>query len=368
MSNDGKIILYDISEQNNHAIYISVTSIITDGIGLSNYELFLDTKYIPDICSADCKEENVLDDYPYDIAISLSECKFDVKGMIGPRYLGEVVGCYKLYKNMVKKGMKIIAFDLKKIDTLQIGTANEHILFEYICRIKKYNTLIFVIDLADAISKVGEGMLENVKLCQNKFTEYYHREQKNTLNFGYTASYLTSNSHYLNMRFTRDIPIFAPAHYTLFEQVKSHCIVSPHEVIYALNCNESSDETKNYKWNSHIMNCFVYGYVDCNAYGNSDGKMTEIYETYIDKHFNNFTNDTSYNNNTPRYESSLYVIADDGPGIEDFTKCLTKGKQNFTIIILCDEDKETQNVLRVDKHGIPQMIIYRNKNKKLILP
>lgn len=359
-SKDGKQILYDGGTQNDHAddIYISETSIVTSGLML-NHTLFLNVWN--SICPADCMEE---DRSPSSDVVSLSECHFDIKEITKPRYLGEVIGCYRLYKNMKEFGMKIMVIDLANIFALYIGSGHENILFEYICRVKKYDTLIFVHNLTDAISKVGMLGLENVKLCQNRYDEYRSREYTDVPDFGHDKLDLAPNESdqanpYYTFNYANTLDLSA---FVFYMQIRDHCVVSPHEVIYALNHNRFD-----YRWNNRIMNCVVYGEV----YVDSDSMMISMYEKYIDTHFSNFTNDTSYNIHVPRpiyYYPPLYIIVDDGPEIKDFVKCLTKNKNNYTIIILCDGDKEMHNVLRVDKHCIPQIIIYRDKNKKLILP
>lgn len=364
-----KMVLYSGTYNvNADDIYISRMSEIIDGPKLSGYKLWYDTTRIKYICPDNCTEKNTSPNIDPG-AIAISGCKFDIGKITKPRLLGEVLDCYRLYKNMTEFGIRVIVMYLTKIDILRIGTINENILFQYVCRIKEYDTLIFI-DSTSYKSSVTTKLPKNTKLCENTKNLFNHLAL-------ISASGSRNYTHFMNV----DNNYFA-----MHTQVSIYCNVSPYEVFYVFNHNNYDNAITNYKITGDFINFATYYELD-RVKGGHRYKIANIngYK-YIPKYFDNFTNDTSYSIVVPKQsvkidfspddvdvsqhqtdysQLPLYVAIDDGPEIKDFVRCLIMGKKNYTVIILCDEDKSGHIDGHVDKHGVPQMTIYRNKNSIL---
>lgn len=364
----GDNVLYDVYTRNKYGsvILIPYVTYISNNSQLLDFKLWFYTQHIDGMCPENCAEMNTVTHIP-EMSIPISNCTFDIENIKKPCRLGEAIDCYKLYKSMTESGIKIMVLYLTKIDMLQIGTANEHILFEYICRIKEHDTLIFTsdIDADDAIT----SLLKNTKLCKNTVVPFVHVEQE------YDGAF----------------PSYVSLDYSaMHTQVNKHCRVSLHEVIFVFNRNDYDGAMDSYSFDRNMINFAVYSkvYYGSHSYAKYERIFKIVNVMYIPKYFSNFTNETLYYIYTPEQPSvytfmlndppshklallhysrlPLYVIIDDGPETEDFIKCLIRGKKNFTIIILCDGDKSSRDIVRAE-NGIPQMIMYRDKNIKSIL-
>lgn len=349
--NNRQITHVDGKPLSDNTDFVSRTAIISDGPVLSNYQLYHTANKK---CSPDCNKTGVpsrINEYSPDFnGIPLVKCKYDIENMKKPLYLGDAVNCYKLYRKMMNNNIKIAVFYFTKIDVLNI-TGYENILFDYICRIKKYETLIFVDDMPTDLSfKIPE----NARLYKNDRTELLKIEK-----------YESASAQVCTQHMSVDSKLYDQVRYKLWQ------IVSPYEILYAFHYNNYESNITDYSRTSGRDNMVSYGF-----FGTIKKDSMCIMNVAIgcaNVLSYNFTNDVSYNVTVPlidtssivRYDyniwehTSLYLVIEDSVENRMFALCFKQHVIKFTIIFLCDVGK-TPDVFGTKDNT--DMIIYRDKN------